>query len=123
MALISQSRAGLRFFGDDLDPDRITDLLGGAPTHSYRKGDSWSPGGNPQRHRFGSWRRTAEPRQPGDLRGQIEELLRGLTEDLDVWRALSTRYRADVFCGLFLNDTNEGFRFHPRPFCFWAPAD
>ena len=47
-------------------------------------------------------------REPGDLDGQIAELLDQLTSDLGVWVDLTSRYRADIFCGLFLVEHNEG---------------
>jgi hypothetical protein len=39
MAVLSGSTASLRFFGDDLDPDELTKLLGCPPTKSASKGE------------------------------------------------------------------------------------
>jgi len=109
MSELHQTAATLRFFGEALDPDEVTALLGQSPTHSHRKGDlRLLRDGREWRERRGSWRRKIERRTPGDLDGQVEELLSGLTSDLTIWNALSERFQADVFCGLFMAEGNEG---------------
>ena len=55
----------------------------------------------------GSWIVTAEPREPGDLDAQVEELLSPLSKDLAVWRRLG-KYQPDFSVGLFLQESNEG---------------
>ena len=50
----------------------------------------------------------AERREPGDFDVQISEILGRLTHDLSIWQDLTTRFRADVFCGLFMEESNEG---------------
>ena len=51
---------------------------------------------------------------PGDLDGQITELLAGTTKDLAVWKRLTDIYHADVFCGLFLEESNEEINVSPQ---------
>jgi hypothetical protein len=58
--------------------------------------------------RTGTWRLVAGKRMPGDLDGQIAELLAGLSDDLSIWADLTARFEADVFCGLFMRGGNEG---------------
>jgi hypothetical protein len=36
-----------------------------------------------------------------------------LTDDLDVWKGISNRYKCDLFCGLFMNEMNEGVSLNP----------
>ena len=55
-------------------------------------------------------RRTSHPR---DLDSQIAELLAGMTDDLAVWQRLTSVYHADIFCGLFLEQENEGISLSP----------
>ncbi len=105
MAGIGRTRASLRFFGEDLDPSEVSQLLGSGPTNQNRRGDATQSGHVLER---GSWRLTSEDLEPGDLESQIRNLLAGLTQDLSIWRELTSRYQADVFCGLFMDFFNEG---------------
>ena len=114
MGRLRETAASLRFFGDDLDPQEITSRLGGPPTVGVRKGDAWlTSRGVEKIARTGSWRLQVDRRQPGDLDGQILELLSHLTSDLETWRELSARYRGDIFCGLFLETGNDGGSLSP----------
>lgn len=110
MGPVGTTVATLRFYGDDLDPDEITRLLGGPPTHWARVGDEVSSGMVATQ---GSWRLQAPSRSPEDLDQQIADLFSSLTGDAAVWRDLTRRFRADVFCGLFLDGDNEGLSISP----------
>lgn len=100
---IGESAASLRFFGDDLDPDEVTRLLGKAPSKSQRKGDQLSG----RVTKTGAWFLDASPRQPGDICGQIAEILEGASEDLGVWMNLSDQFQGDVYCGVFMSERSE----------------
>ncbi|MEM6481911.1 MAG: DUF4279 domain-containing protein [Pseudomonadota bacterium] len=110
MAVLSGSAASLRFFGDDLDPDELTRLLGCRPTKSERKEEQivGQVTGNKRTARSGRWRLRAERREPGDFDAQISEILDQLTNDINIWQDLTSRFRADVFCGLFMEEGKEG---------------
>lgn len=109
MPELHRTAASLRFFGDDLDPDEITRLLGAQPTVGVKKGAVWRTSLGAKKTAYkGQWRLTVERRSPGDLDGQVAELFAALTTDLTVWNELSRRFQADIFCGLFLNEFNEG---------------
>jgi len=54
------------------------------------------------------WRLCAADREPEDMGGQIHEILSQLTGDLTVWQSITTKYHADLFCGLFMRVGNEG---------------
>jgi len=110
MAVLSGSAASLRFFGDDLDPDELTKMLGGQPTKSEKKGDEFvGKVTRPKRiAQCGGWWLSAERREPGDFDAQISDILAQLTDDTGVWQDLTTRFRADIFCGLFMAEGNEG---------------
>ncbi len=105
MAQLYQSAATLRFMGDDLVPQEITELLGAAPTLSFTKGEAF---GQSNIRRFGGWLLRAQDRAPEDLNGQVEEILHQLTDDLDVWAQLGRRFRIGLFCSLFMQESNEG---------------
>ncbi|MDP1617656.1 DUF4279 domain-containing protein [Phenylobacterium sp.] len=114
MAEISQTAASLRLFGDDLDPDEVTQLLAAAPTQWGRKGDIRA---GPTQHyveKTGRWHFSAPDAQPGDLEGQIVRILASLTPDTAVWTGLSKRFSIDMYCGLFMRETNEGLELSPE---------
>ena len=110
---IAHTTVCLRIFGDPLDPDEITRLLGIEPTRFARKGDiRATASGRKVVARCGSWRLDAGA--PGSLDAQIDALLAKLPVDEAVWRELSDRYECDVFCGLFMHDFNEGTELSPQ---------
>lgn len=105
----------LGFYGDDLDPVEITAGLGVQPTVGMRKGVSWAtPSGRQKIALTGFWRLNTGDCEPADLNGQINELLNGLSSDLTVWRSLSARFGGRIFCGIFLDSSNEGFDLKPE---------
>ncbi len=106
MGTVRETAVSVRFGGDDLDPDEITKLLGTAPDAAHRRGDAMPQGRGVWRS--GLWSCQAPRVIPGDLDAQVARLFAMMTPDLSVWRDLCTRYRGDVFCGLFLEDSNEG---------------
>ncbi len=115
MARIAKTVATLRFFGDDLDPDEITRLLGCQPTTAERKGGLWTTKRGVEKiSPRGSWRLEADDCVPGNLDVQIEYLFSKLISDLNVWNDLAKRLQADVFCGLFLDEANEGLALEPK---------
>ena len=110
MSSISRSRAALRIFGEHLDPDEISALLGSRPTDSYSKGEvRRTSSGHVVTRKAGMWSITASPREPEGLDDQVHEVLSGLSTDMAVWSTLNQKYRVDLFCGLFMEETNEGF--------------
>ncbi len=110
MAHINRSFAALRIFADDLLPDEVTNLLGHAPTSSYAKGDTQTSKttGKVRVRKYGAWMIEADKAEPEDVNGQAMALLGKLTGDLAVWRDLKSRYEMDLFCGLFMDRSNEG---------------
>jgi len=115
MAAVYETVASLRIFGDDLDPDEISALLGASPTSSARKGEiRVSKSGRERTERTGRWLLEAVYRQPGDLDSQIAELLSPLTGDIAVWRRLVAQFEVDIFCGLFMKESDEGLDLRPE---------
>ena len=88
----------------------LTLLLGHEPSDSELKGQEivGRSTGNVRVARTGSWRLSAAKQAPGNLDAQIDEILSKLSSDISVWKKVTERYRADLFCGLFLNGGNEG---------------
>lgn len=114
VAAVYKTEATLRILGDELDPDEITRLLGKRPYRAERKGEIvLSSSGNSRIARIGTWSISAKPQAPEDLNAQITEILDGATEDINTWRRITERFKADVFCGLFMNQGNEGLELSP----------
>jgi hypothetical protein len=115
MAHINYSRATLRVFGDALDPNEVTRLLGAEPSESQVKGDRLvgRKTGRVRIAETGSWRLHASVREPADLDDQVREILHQITENLSVWADLSQRFEIDLFCGLFMENSNEGLFLSP----------
>ena len=46
----------------------------------------------------------------------INQLLNGLSPNLEAWEDLTSRFRVDIYCGLFLAEGtgNEGFSLTPK---------
>jgi hypothetical protein len=103
----------LRFFGDDLDPDEVTRLIGCAPTAAVRRGDQRPTRTGFRIERTGSWRLSSE-QSATDMEEQLVTLLERLTPDLSVWQSLTTRFQADLFCGVFFSHSAGGLIFPPR---------
>jgi hypothetical protein len=109
MPRLHRSLAALRVTGDDLDPAEITTTLGCAPSKAQRKGETFTGAtGKTRTAKFGMWLIEAEDREPEDLNGQVKVLLARLTSSVDAWRSINARYTIDLYCGLFMRQTNEG---------------
>ncbi|MGL3822675.1 DUF4279 domain-containing protein [Sphingopyxis sp. R3-92] len=109
MGKLRQSASSLCFYGDNLEPNEITALLGAPPTVGVLKGDRWlTSRGSEKIAGTGSWRIKTEYSEPEDLNRQIESLLSPLSNDLVVWRDLTSRFRGVIFCGLWLGSYNDG---------------
>lgn len=114
MGGIHTTAASLGFYGDDLDPDEITAALRAQPTVGVRKGETWvTELGAEKVARTGSRRLKADRSCPGDLDRQTS-LLAPLSNDLAVWTDLAGRFRGRLFCGLFLEGSNEGATLKPE---------
>lgn len=111
---VDESCVTLRFFGEDLEPDTLTALLGCSPTHAVRRGDPFPKIGCSQRARMGSWRLAGPTESGKSLDQQIMDILCRVNSDLSIWKQLSEKYDADLFCGLWLNDANRSTKLSPR---------
>jgi hypothetical protein len=116
MPQLHESHAALRIVGDALIPDDVSKLLGATPTNSRVKGETWigKSSGREYVAKSGAWHLSAEDCKPGDLDKQAADLLGKMTSDLDVWRELTGKFKVDLFCGWFMEDSNEGLSVSPR---------
>lgn len=109
MAGLHDTVTALRIHGDDVVPDEITRLLGTEPTKSHAKGDRniGKAGREYAPWKSGIWLVSTEHQSPGDIDKQTSDLLGRMTSDLGIWRELASRFRLDLYCGLFLALDNE----------------
>jgi hypothetical protein len=110
---VDQAKVTLRIFGEQLDPDEITRLLGCAASSSARIGESTNQGGVSRIAREGFWR-LSNGKSDVSVEDQIAILLARLTTDLTVWQGIAARFKIDLFCGLFLDASNRGFALRPE---------
>ena len=110
---VDRCSVSLRLFGDTLDPDVVTAMLGAPPTNSCRKGDLTRRKHTERVEPRGRWLLQSGQRAGGSLDAVINELLDRLTADPAVWSDLTCQFRVDLFCGLHLDDWNRGVTFHP----------
>ncbi|MEM5314754.1 DUF4279 domain-containing protein [Paraburkholderia sp. JHI869] len=109
MGHLRKTMVSLRIIGDDLNPDEITRLLCCIPTDCQSKGDELvGKSGRTRIAAFGSWSLKAPTRQPGNLNAQITWLMAAVTGDIEVWKSIAARYKIDLFCGLFMDQWNDG---------------
>ena len=115
MPQLWRSVAALRIFGETLQPDEITRLLGSPPTKSRLKGDVRyrSKEGRETIAKEGMWLLSATDCEPEDVNGQVMEILGKLTDDLGVWNSLSRSFDIDLSFGWFMQESNEGLEITP----------
>ena len=77
---------------------------------SYRKGEIMqTSSGRAVTQRTGMWLIKADDALPEDVNSQVADLFGHLTTDVSVWRSLAEQHEVDLFCGLFMDETNEAF--------------
>jgi hypothetical protein len=55
----------------------------------------------------------AEPVEPEDVNGQVRWLLSQVESSPDVWKSLVQQFDIDIFCGLFMQGSNDGMSLAP----------
>jgi hypothetical protein len=104
----------LRIYGDDLDPDVVTGMLGATPTNACRKGEITKRKQSERVEKQGRWLLSLEHEADAVPEEKINRLLDRLTNDLPIWQELTSRYRVDLHCGLQLEIWNRGLTLSPR---------
>ncbi len=110
---IDEFVVSLSLYGDDLDPDAVTEALGIQPTRSFRKGDRRHPEST-YRVPIGSWSLSMRGFAPEEIEAKIMEVLDSFPSDLTAWRHLCETYKPALRLGLFLDTWNRGFDLSPR---------
>jgi hypothetical protein len=101
---VDRWKVALRVFGEELDPDHISAMLGCEPSSAERRGNPFP--------KHGRWLLEVDSRDCGendDVDDGIRMLLARLPSDTDLWVSLTSTYRIDISCGIFLEAANRGF--------------
>jgi len=115
MADISRSTVSIRLFGSELNPEKITQLLGCEPTSAAKTGEKIIKRNGQERIvKKGFWLLGYGESDDVFVENKIEILFGKLTGNLEAWKeATKNLDLADVFCGLFVDNPNEGFALSP----------
>lgn len=112
---MNRCRAALRIFGDDLIPEELSRLFGHFHTKGWVKGYQYSTSsGAVVVKKTGAWILDAEPTKSADSDGQNFRLLADIDVSLDDWASLASRFEMDIFCGWFMQKSNEGIAVSPQ---------
>ena len=97
----------LRVTADDLDPERITRMLGVNPTIAARRGEDVDVAGVPVTQRTGIWSYALPASPEWELGDAIDTLLERLPHDPALWESLAGWAGVSVVCGLFIRDLDR----------------
>jgi hypothetical protein len=103
----------LRVTGDDLDPERITRMLGANPTSAARKGEAIDQDGVPVAQRTGIWTYALPASPEWELGDAIDTLLERLPADPALWESLAGWAEVTVVCGLYVHDVDRAAALEP----------
>jgi hypothetical protein len=110
MSRLEKTVVTLRFHGDDLEPQMLTQALGAEPSRAAVKGiPMTSANGIERPTKTGQWLLTVETTSPAEeFDEQVRRVFDQLTGNENVWRDLSERFSGNLFVGLFLGSSDEG---------------
>jgi hypothetical protein len=97
----------LRVTGDELEPERITRMLGVNATLAARKGEEIDMAGVPVIQRTGIWSYSLPASSEWELGDAIDTLLERLPHDPALWESLSGWATVSVVCGLYIHDVDR----------------
>lgn len=101
---------GVNFYSENLDRDEITNLLGHNPTKAWNAGER-HPIGNTKKTKITNWGKwyLSSERDSTDLNIKIKDLLEKLTDDLNKWQKLTSKYESWIDVAGYMNNWNRGF--------------
>ena len=111
---LQRARVSLLINDDDLNPPEITSLLGAEPRRGVRKGETFiDHQREPIQARTGMWYFGSGYSTAPQLDAQISSILDKLTDNLEVWASLTSRYHCYVSVGGYFDDWTGGFTLNP----------
>lgn len=104
---------GLRISTEEITPERISELLGCAPTHAQRLGDPIlrADGSVLRLAKFSLWRLKLTPEETDewDVCEAAKLLLAQVRPDVNVWRGIGLGAEMSLSFGLSMESSNNGF--------------
>ena len=97
----------LRVTGDELDPERVSRMLGVNPTLAARKGETIDVLGVPVTQRTGIWSYALPASPEWELGDAIDTLVERLPHDPALWESLAGWATVAVVCGLYIHDVDR----------------
>ena len=112
MSSVRLINVSLRVFGDELDPESVSALLGGAPTWSHRKSEALEGDALPAP--TGAWVLEAPSPEAAEVEVHVAALFAGLSGDLDEWATLTSELAVTVHCEVEATPDAGSFDLSPR---------
>ena len=107
MAELNNTVVSIRFSGKDLDPKKLGEMLG------FTRSDTTPSTLKSLKSGIVVWSIQFETNETLSLEKKIEALLEKFTSEIPVWLCATKNVKADIFCGLFLDEWNQGFNLTP----------
>lgn len=105
---------GIEFYSKTLDRQEITKLLDAEPTKSWNPNERHAVG-NSNKTRitdWGKWYLSSE-QDKTDLNLKLKDLLGRLTEDLENWKTLTSKYETCISIAGYMKNWNREFILNP----------
>ena len=109
---VDECRATLAIYGDDLNPDVVSGMLGCSPSHAHRQGDRKSP--TSPAFKTGAWLLTVETKSPNGPQEAISALLARFPATSEFWQPIVAKFRVSVRVGIHTVGWNRGFGLSPE---------
>ncbi len=110
---IDRLEIALHVSSDELDPERITRMLGVAPTFAGRKGEQIDHRGVPITQPHGIWCYALPASPEWELGDAIDTLLEQLPADPALWESMAGWAVVSVVCGLYVHDVGRSAALPP----------
>ena len=105
--LVDQSSVSLCLYGEDLDPNEVSSVLGVPGDRMHRRGDKRREGTSP--FQKGAWAILEEGSAPLGPEELLERIAERVPTDPAIWAGLGRRFDLQVRFGIHQSEWNRGF--------------
>jgi hypothetical protein len=102
MSELDHTMVSIRISGKDLDPKNVGELL------SFKESEKTTTNIGYSKSGITHWSISLKSKKRLPLEDKIEALFSNFTDDDDIWKQVTEKLDADIFCGMFLDTYNEG---------------